>query len=302
MEPRTVVFILSLPRSGSTLLGHFLGSHPDVMYSGEIPSPLKKGHPVRCRYCGNDTCPVWGKMLDPPFVHRCYRTQQSFGRGVARRVTAGIRRKTDEYQPPGALFQRVFKADPDTHVIVDSSKDLSWVDWNRATQEYESRFVFLLRDLRGVVSSLRRNNDQPIRRTIRRATGSLQRLRRYVKRLPAGQVLTVRYEDLTEQPDSFGRTVCDFLHIPFDRRMKEFYRYPSHVIGGNCGPVLQCRITAGRDPDGLRPYAADSLRAFYLNRSVSILSDDRWKHELNAAALQTFETEAGACNRSLGYT
>lgn len=302
MNSRQLVFIVSLPRSGSTLLGHFLGAAPEVLYSGEVPAPLQKGHPVQCRYCGDKPCPVWGSVLESQFVRRCYRSQRRAGRGVLRRAAAeGWGRMLHDHEPPGALFSRLFQQRPDTKVIVDSSKHLSWIDWNRRCSDFDVKYVFLLRDLRGVTASVRRTYDRPVARIAQNSKTALRHLQLYVGRLPRQQVLMLRYEQLVEHPESTGNTICDFLGLPFDRRMVEFYRFPSHVMGGNCGPVVQCQIANGQDTDFTSRYASERQRTHYLHHQPAIRADNRWKQELNAGALAEFEKVAGAYNRSLGY-
>jgi hypothetical protein len=83
--------------------------------------------------------------------------------------------------------------------------------------------------------------------------------------------------------------------------MVEFYRYPSHVMGGNRGPVLQCQKGTGQLSNDLSHYAAQRQLGFYLHRPPEIVPDERWKKELTVAALADFEKTAGEFNRSLGY-
>ncbi len=291
-----------MPRSGSTLLGHFLGAAPEILYSGEVAAPLQKGYPVQCRYCGDKPCPVWGSVLDSQFVQRCYRSQRRAGRGILRRAAAkGWGRVLHDYEPPGALFSRLFQHLPEKKIIVDSSKHLSWIDWNRRCSEYDVKFLFLLRDLRGVAASIRRTYDQPVTRIAQSSMTALRHLQRYVGHLPSQDVLTLRYEQLAEQPEAAGANLCDFLGIPFDPRMVDFYRYPSHVMGGNCGPVLQCQLANGQSNESFPQYEAERHRDYYLHRPPEIRPDERWKTELTADARADFEKTAGAFNRSLGY-
>lgn len=302
MNSRQLVFIVSLPRSGSTLLGHFLGAAPGVLYSGEVPAPLQKGRPVQCRYCGDKPCPVWGSVLDSQFVQRCYRSQRRAGRGPLRRAVAkGWGRLLHDYEPPGALFSRLLQQKPAIQVIVDSSKHLSWIDWNRSSPDFDVKYLFLVRDLRGVTASLQRTYSRPVTQIARQSASALRYLQRYVRHLPSQQVLMLQYEQLAKHPESTGSTICDFLGIPFDRRMLEFYRYPSHVMGGNPGPVVQCQTANKQGSDFTSRNTSERQQASDPQHQPAFQPDNRWKQELTTTALADFEKSAGAYNRSLGY-
>lgn len=287
MKP-LLVFVISLPRSGSTLLGHILGAASETLYTGEVPAPLQKGRPVRCRFCGDNPCPIWGSVLKSDFVQRCYRSQQRSGRNVfRRRVVQAFGNIVGGYEPPAALFEKLFQSELKPAILVDTSKQLSWIDWNRTSEIYDTRYILLQRDLRGVAASVRRSRTQPVRKIAAQLCSSVRVLDRYVGHLPARDVLNIQYEQLVTEPQKVVPRICSFLNTDFEHEMLDFRNHPSHVIGGNLGPVLQCRDIRNDDSESA---AAETLTA-----------DERWKQELTPLELSEFERAAGSFNRALGY-
>jgi hypothetical protein len=216
-------------------------------------------------------------------------------------VAKGWGRLLHDYEPPGALFSRLLQQKPAIQVIVDSSKHLSWIDWNRSSPDFDVKYLFLVRDLRGVTASLQRTYSRPVTQIARQSASALRYLQRYVRHLPSQQVLMLQYEQLAKHPESTGSTICDFLGIPFDRRMLEFYRYPSHVMGGNPGPVVQCQTANKQGSDFTSRNTSERQQASDPQHQPAFQPDNRWKQELTTTALADFEKSAGAYNRSLGY-
>lgn len=301
-EQRQVAFVLSLPRSGSTMLGHFLGALAGVVCTGEVPAPLQKGRPVRCRYCDDRPCPIWGSVLSSEFVKRCYHSSERNNSSTALRLPARIWGQfRKDYEPPAAMFNRLFDADDSLQTIVDTSKNHNWINWNCSSDLFDTKYIFLTRDLRGVANSIVRTSGTPMRRLARDLTKSVTRWQRFTAGLPQHKVLQLRYEELAGQPETAGRTLCQFLGVTYSDRMLEFYRYPSHVIGGNIGPLLQSKIATDRKYDSASLYSMASQHEYYEEQRPQIAMDERWKHELQIDSLKQFDLIAGECNRSLGY-
>lgn len=282
---RQLVFIVSLPRSGSTLLGHMMGALPSVMYTGEVPAPLLKGRPVRCRSCQTSSCPVWNDAVSADFVHRCFAEYQQAGRSRFRRQLAStIRQQWGRGPRPAALFTRLFDRLPHVGTIVDSSKHHSWIRWNGQSTTIRHRYVVLIRDLRGVTASICRSTDGTVSHVAARIARSMRKQQRFVSQIPEDDVLHLRYEQLIKDPQSVGLRLCQFINVPFSQRFLQFANYPSHVFGGNSGPVSQC------------------LDHSSASQPASLLQlDQRWMKEFSARDKAQFDQAAGAVNQKIGY-
>lgn len=94
-----------------------------------------------------------------------------------------------------------------------------------------------------------------------------------VARLPAGQWLQVRYEDLCADPRGMVDRLCTFVGVPGPAHMESFKTREHHVIG-----------------NGMR-----------FDQSNEVTLDDRWRTALDPDHLRVFDRTAGALNRRLGY-
>jgi hypothetical protein len=85
--------------------------------------------------------------------------------------------------------------------------------------------------------------------------------------------IEVRYEDLCRSPGETLRRVLAFMGVDPAGLVLDFRRREHHVVG-----------------NGMRLDATSEIRL-----------DERWKTALTAADLATFEADAGALRRRLGY-
>jgi hypothetical protein len=186
------VFVLSAPRSGSTLLRVVLGSH------SQLHAPIE----------------THVRRLAVRFTTRLTRTaMDALGHSVSdvehilwdrmlhRELLRSGKRTVVEKTPSNVFAAERFA--------------LCWPD---------ARFVFLLRHPLSIARSW--HEADPTRRPMNRAIpytlkymAALDRARR---RLPG---LTVRYEDLTADPTAETRRICDYLGIPWEPGMIAYGRH-----------------------------------------------------------------------------
>jgi hypothetical protein len=94
-----------------------------------------------------------------------------------------------------------------------------------------------------------------------------------LSRVSAASQVTLRYEDVCEDPDRELAKVFNMLGIEPEDVSARFRRTEQHVIG-----------------NGMR-----------LDDSSEIKLDERWKHSFTAEQLRRFDAIGGAMNRKLGY-
>ncbi|MEM7392172.1 MAG: sulfotransferase [Verrucomicrobiota bacterium] len=271
---RTIVYILCPARSGSTLLGNLLGSHSQVQHIGEIPAPLRKNNPFRCRSCVDEPCPLWGSALREETVRDVYRAFT----------------QTEDRTRAGVIYDAVFPVFENCTHVIDSSKSLAWVRFNVPLSRYRFKFVFLQRDLRGCWASFKRNNPEDYIDQLPRLKRKAAALEAFRETLPAIDRHNVAYEALMKNPREVTEELCRFLGLRFEAPMLDYYRFPHHLIGGNPGPVLQFhRAQARPNPAFLTEIWAPELRAFYEDQPVGFIFDERWKTELSPDDLKRFE-------------
>lgn len=220
------VFILSLVRSGSTLLRCLLNSHPAVHAPHELHLGQLSVH------------------LETPFVRLSMET-------------LGIARAELEYLLWDRLLSKLL-ADSGKDIIVDKTPANLGI-WPRLRECWpEARFLIIRRHPTAIAASITRANmardhDAAVQR-VRRNAADLEQARR---RLPEAFDLT--YEDLTTRPEHVCRELCTYLGLDWAPQMLDYGRYnhgPLHSGIGDWGPLIHSgRINpaAPPEPDHIPP-------------------------------------------------
>lgn len=317
------VHIIGSGHSGSTLLDMMLGGHSAVSSLGETPFVRWNTN----NHTESDICTCGKRLLDCPFWSKVdLALREMMGTGdtpalpqlkVADDRVASLRDEkgrfvNDERKPfpyrsrlndltlvlgagpiralagkldsevamhreigrsLGLLYQGVRKAHG-TPIVIDSSKNPgSFKNAYMESGERDLRMILLVRDGRAVTASRMRRDGFPM---IDCATVWRNE---HLKRMAASATARapqkiVHYEDLATDPRAVARDLCDWLGITFEEGMLDF-REDSHNVGGN------------------------PMRHRKAETKISL--DDRWRAELTAEDLSTFDDIAGRMNERLGY-
>lgn len=289
-QPAKPVFILGNPRSGTTMLRLMLTSHEDIGIPPESEFIVRLfsryGHlksfsqseiaEFRNSLSGDpiDLAEQWEVPLDALF----YDAQALLGKPYAE-VCASIYR----------AYQRAKGLAP-TQL---------WGDKNNAYSQYvdllarlypEARFVHLLRDGRAVLNSYRKlsTEDDNIYAPVLpkdafevalRWTDTTSRIERHLRQHAVRRWISIRYEDLLEEPEAQSRHLCKFLDLPYDPSMLEFHLRNSE--------------------QSLEPkrygWKANTFLPLDKKKSTS------WLTELSPRALERFESIASPALRRYGY-
>jgi tetratricopeptide (TPR) repeat protein len=199
------VFIVSLPRSGSTLLEQMLGSHPDIEPAGELPYA-----PVILR-SAMEMATRRGRITVPQLVQGLSAEQaEAMGQDYLRR--AALHRKTDRpyfidklpHNWSNILFIR--RILPQARFI-DIRRDPMDCCFSNFTQSFSSAHAssFSLRDIGQCYVDYRR-------------------LMTHLDRVAPGMVHHVSYERLIEEPETELRSVLSHLELAWDPAVLEFHK------------------------------------------------------------------------------
>ena len=273
MRPVRVLYLSSMPRSGSTLFGNILGQPDGFTHVGELnrlwfrlarsPSPCG---------CGADleTCPLWSEVLarlesSPDYPGRTVMNEtQLAAQGLRGFAKLKVVRADPSYRATISRLYEIVAEVVDGQIIVDSSKKVGYGALLGTLPTLDVRYVHLLRDPRGIAASRARRlrDDQSV---VVRARSLLADSVRWVawnlaaeSLGPAGASAQVRYEDLTADPrPEVERALALFepnidLDPLFDGSTVRLE--PSHTVWGN--------------------------RSRFATGDVEITSDNRWKTEL----------------------
>ncbi|MBP2705120.1 sulfotransferase [Microbispora sp. RL4-1S] len=180
------VFILSPVRSGSTLLRAVLNAH----------SELHAPHELHVR-----------------------RLTVGFGTPLARKAMGALGHNQADLEH--LLWDRVLHRElvrSGKRTIVDKTPANAFAYKRISTCWPDARFVFLLRHPASIAASW--YEAAPDRRTREEAAADALRYMKAVQRArKALHGLTVRYEDLTADPERVTRSVCDFLGVVWEPGM-----------------------------------------------------------------------------------
>jgi hypothetical protein len=298
----TILYVVSSPHSGSTLLSTILGSHPDIFFAGElyeIPEPAWIPG-VLCA-CGQPaaTCPFWRPVrerfeqsADVEALHRdegTYRNWKSLPRVLVGRTPADG--KFPQYAARLETLVRAISTESGKRIIVDTSKGGTR---GRAYLEAESptlevKVLHIVRDGRGVVLSRKNRESRVAGAGGSRPHAALRYSLLWVGAnlsyvllfgLRRDRYLRLRLEDLTRDPDRALERVGAFLGVDVSQirsQVRAGAPFPvGHVIAGN-------RLRLAGDVR-MRPELSD------------------WSRELPRSDQRLFSLVAGWTARLFGYS
>lgn len=299
MSNEANVYIATLPRSGSTLLGMMLDAHSQIFHVGES-SYWGKINPrdVTCS-CGVIGCALLQRayelMRNHQSVFDIYRYCSYIDRfeepnkfchqfSLPNNELFTILSPQDEdrllyscclgHIRVADVFRQITKKG----VIVDNTKNIRIA--KALVTNYDWKVILLTRDPRGVVNSSKKAG---IRKGVPRPVGTkIPVLASFVRQaaclMDYSQVLHVKYEDLCSNPKSTLSLVCRFIGVEFEAKMIDFRQGRGHTLMGN-----RMRL----DPS---------------NNTVRL--DESWKRELSLeeVSLISNNPELEKLYRKLGYT
>jgi len=219
-----LVYIASLPHSGSTLLSLLLAKHPRVVALGEVRlqiakirrDPAAAGEGI-CG-CGSRLreCPLWGR-----FITQCVA-------GAA---------PVDDLRLVARLVRETHG--PDT-IMVDASKIREPVEELAADRGMDVRVIHLSRDYRSWIVSaadLRRRKGKPVAwwsglQSARRWVRENRKLERAIA-ASAFPSMLLGYEELVLAPSEAWPALWAFLDLPSDSVPRDVAGARNHIFSGN---------------------------------------------------------------------
>ncbi|HEX6901809.1 MAG TPA: non-ribosomal peptide synthase/polyketide synthase, partial [Thermoanaerobaculia bacterium] len=270
---RPAVFVLSPPRSGSTLMRVMLGGHPKLFAPPELE--LLSFNTLRERgeaFSGRDSFWLEGAIRAVMEIRDC-------GPDEARSI---IEECEAEDLTTAAFYGRMQEWLGD-RVLVDKTPSyaLDPAILRRAEEAFEEPlYLHLIRHPGGMIRSfVEAKLDQIFFRKehgfSRRELAELiwvashRNIESFLESVPARRQHWVRFEDLLREPEAVLRGVCGFLGLDYDPAMAEPYRKDS-----------------GRMTDG--PYAESRMLGdvkFHEHSGVDAAVAERWREEIPESSL-----------------
>lgn len=297
-----LLFILSPSFSGSTLLTFLLASHPDIATVGELKaSALGDISTYHCS-CGAllEQCGFWvnlreatGRRGDPlafaDFGTHFVRSPLFFRRlirlGVSTPLFASMsewalrfvpawRERREKILDRNQLLIELITAEQGRRVFLDGSKDPEQLQQLVKSRRWNVRGVRLLRDGRGIVNSYIKHHEVDVQSAAREWLRTERACARVTSGMAPEDVLTVKYEDVCEDPRREMNRIFQFVGLSKLNTLDSSEAPQLHILGN----------------------------AMRLNPDKSIQHDERWKTQLLPLDLDRFNEIAGSCNLQRGYS
>lgn len=275
-------FILGRPRSGTTLLRTLFDAHPNVAI------------PLECAFIINMES-KYGKV-----TLWTLENLLSFFEDVQRHIKFDTWKlnldvlKTDLLQYQGDYtFQDICKVVYLNYQSVFQKEEITWIgDKNPVYATYtpklirlfpEAKFLHLMRDPRDNIISLKNVDFEGpfVALLAYRWVHSAKRIFRLKQKYP-NRFYTIRYEDLVRKPEKYYGEMCDFLKIPYNDLVFDFYK---------------------RGPEVMKAYNVDLVMKYHKSLLSPINADkvDLWKTQLPANDIRVTENVAGRWLEKYGY-
>lgn len=249
------VYIATLPRSGSTLLGMMLGNHSSICHIGESSywgkvSPddimcscgtvgcgfLKAVEQESRRYSEISAiytaCATIDRLQEPEKMYHKLslpRTQDNVIPINYDQLEEDIRLSCFGLERIAGIFRRLFRK----RIIVDNTKNI-WIA-ERLIARSGWKIILLTRDPRGMAYS---NKQAGIRKGVPRPVQMklpvyIDFADRALQLLKKESVSLVRYENLCTNPEEELKKICGFLQTSFESNMLQFKFDKGHTLMGN---------------------------------------------------------------------
>jgi hypothetical protein len=297
---RPLVYIHSASHSGSTLLAQLLARHPEVATVGELSGTIHRTRPGYLCSCGVELvrCGFWqcvsAAMAKRGFTYSATSVDTNIrntSSPLARRLLQPLHRGPllELARDAGLLLTPSGRAHLERHqalktalvesiaqctgrpVIVDSSKTGVQLKYHLRNPALDVKAIGLVRDGRGVALSIARNQNTTFPQGARNWRRNNEEAQAIGRRL-GSRWMRIRYEALCADPEGTLAELWRFMGVA-PRKLDDCPASPAHVLG-----------------HGSR-----------LNGSAKIHNAEKWRNELTADDLRTFESIAGPVNRELGY-
>jgi acyl transferase domain-containing protein/alpha-beta hydrolase superfamily lysophospholipase len=218
-----IVFLLSSPRSGSTLLRVMLAGHPDLFSPPEL------------HLLPFDSMGPWGRTLAPNYLTEgLQRALMELLRLDAKAAQAAVQSMIDADKPAQQIYAMLQDLAGD-RMVVDKSPTygVNIATLRRAEVLFERpRYIHLVRHPFAVIESFVRNRmdklagietQDPYGLAEQAWLTTNNNIRRFLQEVDPARRHFMKYEQLVTDPEAVARSLCAFLEIPFEPAMLKPY-------------------------------------------------------------------------------
>jgi tetratricopeptide (TPR) repeat protein len=210
------IFVLGMPRSGTTLTEQILASHPDVYGAGELPDLLRIAHrktdpgttffPDNLRYLDHATLTAWGNEY-----------------------VTGLKARAPESKRITDKMPANFFAVPLIHLMLPNAKIIH-VNRN-PVDTCVSCFTRLF--------SRKQEHTYDLAELGRYYVDYAQLMEQWRRELPAGAFLDIQYEDIVADQEGQARRLLDYCGLEWDAACLDFHKTKRQIRTASVTQVRQ---------------------------------------------------------------
>jgi hypothetical protein len=252
------VFILGTQRSGTTLLRLILNAHSKIA----IPEEARFLTPLlRTKYLKDN---ISGEALRRMILYLSSNEQFKLWNYDSREFFAHLSQKTQISlrELIDSMFSSYCASEGKT-IWGDKSLFFGSIDILNALFP-DSRFVHIVRDGRDVFDSWRKMDPTKNNAAVIALDWSykLYKIECSLKKLAPERQLTIRYEDLIENPEGAIKTVCSSIGVEYETGMLEFHKTSHYYIGDHHSNLIFNAVTNNNREKWRKNLAPEETRIF----------------------------------------
>lgn len=128
----------------------------------------------------------------------------------------------------------------------------------------DARFIHIIRDGRDVFDSWRKIDKTKSNPAVISLDWAYKEksINTAFDKLPDDKKLSVKYEDLINSPGQMIKKLCNFLEIPFEHNMLEFYKSSKKYIGGHHSGLIFNKINSDNSMKWKKALTESEIRIF----------------------------------------
>lgn len=293
------VFLTSHAFSGSTLTSFLMGMHPEIATVGELTGPARRldlrTYPCSCGKLFQQD-PFWQEVATAVNLYGLSYSLTNYldtrfelsTNSLGQRLLAGSFRNSSleklrdtvvftlwpdkltqlkEQARRNELFARAVLDVTGKSIFLDTSKDPMRIRYLPLAPNLDLYVIHLVRDVRGVVASIRsRHPETNVETAVRSWIGREKNINRLLKTVPANRQIQLNYEDLvTDTLPTLNRLLV-FVGAQPLKALGDYRETENHILG-------------------------NKMRK---RESSEIKLDEKWRTALSEQQLQTISRMVGA--------
>lgn len=221
------LFIVGAQRSGTTLLRLMLNAHSEVAIpeEGRFLMPLLEDGYLRNGFSKENLRNLVSYLALNEEYKLWNYDNEAFLAELAKREYISLKEVID------GIYSSYARSEGKIHW---ADKSLFFSKIGVLTSLFpDARFIHVVRDGRDVFDSWRKMLPEINNVAVAAIDWNLKlgEIDAAFSKLPADQLLTIRYEDLIESPGAIVHSICDFVGLTYEESMLEFYKASNRYIG-----------------------------------------------------------------------